>query len=39
MFTRGRAWGGWVKQVKEIKSTLTMVSTESCMEPLNHGIV
>ena len=37
--TRGEVGGGWVKYVKGIKSTLTVVSTKKCIELWNHYIV
>ena len=38
MVTSEEMGGGWVKYLKGIKSTLTMMSTEKCTE-LNHCIV
>ena len=37
-FQRGSEWGEWGKQIKGIKGTLTLMSTEKCIELLNHYI-
>ena len=36
--TRGEVGGEWVEQVKGIKSTLKMISTEQCVELWNRCI-
>ena len=33
---RGEVGGGWVKEVKGIKSTLALMSTEQCIEKLYY---
>ena len=38
-YYRGGGWGEWVKQLMGINSTLIMISTEKCVELLNHYAV